>query len=156
MRGDDSCDWHGRARPLSGREMEIIESLDCLETVIGNRPVFGSDLFPGTEDPGPLGGAYGDLNRAIHDWRKRDRRWWQHPRWHIHHWKIQIHPLQEFKRWAFSRCSECGGRFAWGEAPLSSSWHSSGPRWFRSEKGIRHCPSPATEKVSPGAMGREE
>ena len=40
------------------------------------------------------------------------RKWWQHPRWHIHHWKLQIHPWQHFTRWAFSRCAGCGKRFS--------------------------------------------
>lgn len=35
------------------------------------------------------------------------RKWWQHPRWHVHHWKLQIHAAQQFKRWAFNRCADC-------------------------------------------------
>ncbi len=27
------------------------------------------------------------------------RPWWRHPKWHIHHWSLQIHPWQAFKRW---------------------------------------------------------
>jgi len=26
------------------------------------------------------------------------RPWYKHPRWHIHHWRLQIHPWQSFKR----------------------------------------------------------
>ena len=50
------------------------------------------------------------------------RRWWQHPRWHVRHWRIQIHPLQKLRRFLFERCSECGRGFAWGESPCSD-WH---------------------------------
>jgi hypothetical protein len=74
-----------------------------------------------------------------------DRRaWYRHPRWHIWHWKIQIHALQSFKRWAFSRCNGCGARFAWGYSPMSTSWNGTGPRWFRREQYVYHsdcCPS---------------
>ncbi len=66
------------------------------------------------------------------------RKWWQHPRWHIHHWKIQVHPLQAFKRWAFSRCAGCGKRFQWGYCPVSGQWSGGGPRWFRSEQHTYH------------------
>lgn len=68
----------------------------------------------------------------------RRRPWYRHPRWHIWHWRIQIHPLQHFKRWAFSRCSQCKKRFRWGEAVVTSNWHSAGPRWFRGETDVRH------------------
>ena len=69
----------------------------------------------------------------------RERRWWfQHPKWHIHHWRIKCEPLLHFKRWAFSRCSKCGKRFKFGEAPVSYSWHGTGPLWFKSEQNIAH------------------
>lgn len=118
----------------------------------------------------------------------RDRRFWfQHPKWHIIHWKrrmnynkpidratgdmdldrrlfeykywglplpcigwsIQIHLLQTFKRWAFSRCSKCGRRFAWGYSPTTNSWNGTGPRWFRSEPDVFHgdCHQPHSECV---------
>lgn len=44
------------------------------------------------------------------------RPWWRHPRWHVHHWKFQIHPWQQFKRWAFDRCADCRKGFRWGES----------------------------------------
>lgn len=76
---------------------------------------------------------------CIYAWIARSqRRWWQHPRWHIHHWKIQLHGLQKLKRWLFSRCSKCGRRFRYGEWPVTSNWNSVGPRWFRSEPGVEH------------------
>lgn len=70
----------------------------------------------------------------------RERRpWWRHPRWHVWHWRIQINAVLCFKRWAFSRCSACGGRFAWGESPVTNNWNSLGPRWFRSEPDVAHA-----------------
>lgn len=66
------------------------------------------------------------------------RKWWRHPRWHVRHWEFQVHPVQAFKRWAFSRCSYCGGRFGWGESVTSHKWHGTGPLWFKSEESIFH------------------
>lgn len=66
------------------------------------------------------------------------RRWWQHPRWHVWHWRIQVRALLDFKRWAFSRCATCGGRFTYGYSPVTNSWHGAGPRWFRSEPDVHH------------------
>lgn len=74
---------------------------------------------------------------------RQRRPWYKHPRWHIWHWKIQIHPLEQFKRWAFSRCSDCGGRFAWGYSPWTNSWNGTGPLWFRSESDVHHSGCPA-------------
>ena len=66
------------------------------------------------------------------------RPWYRHPRWHFWHWKIQVHALQRFQRWAFSRCCRCGGRFRYGESPTTNSWHHEGPRWFRGEQDVYH------------------
>lgn len=66
------------------------------------------------------------------------RPWYKHPRWHVHHWRFQIHPWQTFRRWAFSRCAGCGKGFAWGYSPVSHQWHSPRPKWFCSEVGIYH------------------
>lgn len=69
----------------------------------------------------------------------RARRWWfRHPRWHVWHWRIQVHPTQAFKRWVFSRCDACGKRFPYGYSPVSTSWNGTGPRWFRSESRVYH------------------
>jgi hypothetical protein len=66
------------------------------------------------------------------------RPWCRDPIFHVHHWEIQCHPLQQFRRWAFSRCAGCGGRFSWGYSPISHSWGGDGPRWFRGEPGVYH------------------
>lgn len=82
------------------------------------------------------------------------RPWWQHPRWHVWHWRLQMHPTRALKRWLFSRCSVCGKGFTWGYAPLSDSWHGTGPRWFRGERDVRHfdCHHPASAAGSMEAV----
>lgn len=47
---------------------------------------------------------------------RKCRKWYQHPRWHIHHWKIQFHPWQQFKRRYLDKCSSCGKRGFTGAA----------------------------------------
>lgn len=85
--------------------------------------------------PSELGGLFYCLLRYQ---LTRRRPWWKHPRFHVWHWRIQIHPIQELKRWLFSRCCWCGLRFAWGESPIGYSWHGTGPLWFRSERSVAH------------------
>lgn len=91
---------------------------------------------------------------------RESRCWFQHPRWHVWHWQFQFHAAQTFKRWAFSRCCRCGGRFTWGYSPCSGSWDSDGPQWFRSESNVYHgdCTTPDSAccadaaKVSTGKL----
>ncbi len=75
---------------------------------------------------------------VIADYLRGRRPWWRHPRWHVWHWRIQIHGVQSFKRWAFSRCCKCGGRFRWGASVVGYQWHADGPRWFRGEPAVAH------------------
>lgn len=87
---------------------------------------------------------------CIYGWILRETRpWYKHPRWHIWHWRIQIQPLQQFKRWAFSRCCKCGKGFAWGYCPTTNNWNSIGPRWFRSETDTFHssCDDPTNNNA---------
>lgn len=80
------------------------------------------------------------LAAVIYGWILRsEQKWWQHPRWHVHHWKLQVHPVQQLKRWAFSKCKKCGRRFPWGSSPITDNWNSTGPRWFRGETDIYHA-----------------
>jgi hypothetical protein len=75
---------------------------------------------------------------TLRAYRTAVRPWWQRPRWHVHHWQIQVHPWQQFCRWAWSRCQSCGKRFRWGYSPVSGSWHGTGPRFLRGEPNVFH------------------
>lgn len=85
----------------------------------------------------------------------RDRRWWfQKPKYHVWHWQLQIHPLQAFKRWAFSRCSKCGKRFAWGASVGTNSWSGTGPSWS-GERDVFHmdCDRPQHDGACSAKVG---
>lgn len=69
---------------------------------------------------------------------RHSRPWYRHPRWHFWHWKFQFRYIQQFKRWAFSRCATCGGRFSFGYYPITNTWDGTGPLWFKSEKDVHH------------------
>lgn len=62
-----------------------------------------SNLLSEDRFNGFAGMIYSDILR-------KERKWYQHPRWHIHHWSIQFHPLQHLKRRWWDKCSICGKR----------------------------------------------
>lgn len=64
---------------------------------------------------------------VIRNYRRLTRPWYRHPRWHIRHWQIQVHPWQKLRRWLFTRCSQCSKRFGWNESPIGYSWSGPGP-----------------------------
>lgn len=70
--------------------------------------------------------------------RTRQRPWYKHPKYHIQHWRVQIHPLQDLKRFLFTRCAGCGKHFSFGYSPISHQWDAPGPRWFKSEPKLYH------------------
>jgi hypothetical protein len=61
-------------------------------------------------------------------------------KWHVHHWRIQVHPLQHFRRWALTRCEWCGGRSRRGDyVNVSHSWDGERGQWWRGEPGLFHA-----------------
>lgn len=62
------------------------------------------------------------------DIARKTRPWYKHPRWHIHHWSLQIHPLQNLKRRWWDKCCICGKRGFKGAA--MSDWNGT-KRWHQ-------------------------
>lgn len=66
----------------------------------------------------------------IYSYIERDLRpWYKHPKWHVHHWKIDVIPFCKLKRFIFARCCYCNKRFAWNESVIGNwngdkVWHS--------------------------------
>jgi hypothetical protein len=139
---EDSCGW---AWPhLSDREVGYAAAL--IDNEYDNLKSWFPDM--------PEYEAKSRIRRLFRLHKGLSRKWWQHPRWHFWHWRFQVHPLQKFKRWAFSRCHYCGGRFAWNESVLGLQWYGTGPGWFRNNEKIAHskCHYEAKAKT-PGEGG---
>jgi hypothetical protein len=65
----------------------------------------------------------------------RARRW----RWHIHHYKIQVQPLQHLRRRLLTRCAWCKGRSVKGDSVnISHQWDRARGRWWQGEQGLFH------------------
>jgi hypothetical protein len=61
-------------------------------------------------------------------------------RLHVHHWKLQIHPLQHLRRRLLTRCAWCGGRSVKGDRVcVSDSWDGPRARWWQGERGLFHA-----------------
>lgn len=88
-----------------------------------------------------------------------NRPWYRHPRWHIHHWRIQVRPLQKLTRWLFKRCEKCGERLGYNEIAIGS-WNGDGI-WHQScayegvenvvQSGVGSAVSEGVRGVAPGA-----
>jgi hypothetical protein len=120
--------WWEERKPMTTRLM-----LRALEYGIGTNDSFQHSFCPERPDDELRCVTY-----VIRAYRRETRSWYRHPRWHWWHWKIQVHPLQDLKRWLFSRCAKCGKRFPWSYAPVTTSWHGKGPQWFRGEPHLYH------------------
>lgn len=125
---DDSCDWFGRHRKLNKREEAVAQAVWNMEPILDNRPFYPDH---------PAHKEFQELRKAVHLWKRRSRLR-IHPRWHVWHWEVQVHFIGDLKRWLFSKCCRCGKGFPWGYAVVTSSWDSTGPRWFRGEKNVYH------------------
>lgn len=98
--------------------------VDCLQRTVAT---VGSE-----EDCGEF---FLTVYRAL---KRYQRPWYRHPRWHVWHWRLQVHPWRSLRRWLFTRCAHCGKCFTYGESPISFSWHSPPTPWFGSEPGLYH------------------
>lgn len=61
--------------------------------------------------------------------------WWKvfcHMHWfHVHHWRLQVIPLQRLQRHRKVRCAHCGERFGWSESSLAPGYYSERVYHFR-------------------------
>jgi len=91
---------------------------------------------PGGRDSGEVCKHYRKERLADGTYRAVITHGW---RLHVHHWKIQVHPLQNLRRWLLTRCEWCGGRSRKGDrVSHAMAWDGPRGRWWRGEPGLYH------------------
>lgn len=71
-------------------------------------------------------------------------------RWalHVHHWRIQVRPLQTLRRRLLTRCAWCQGRDRKGDpVNISHAWERAGGHWWRGESGVFHKECSSIERA---------
>lgn len=121
---------------------------------------------PGGRDSGEVCKHYTRTQDEHGKWSTTMLHGWK---FHLHHWKIQIGPLQTLRRWALTRCAWCGGRSRGkDQANISHQWNREPGSWWRGETGLYHhdcssiqaahractCDDPVTEHSGWGRCGR--
>jgi hypothetical protein len=85
-------------------------------------------------------------NEAERKWEYRATRRW---RFHVRHWKIQVHPLQQLRRRLLTRCAWCHGRQRKGDVVnISHSWDGPRGRGWYGEPGLFHHDCSSAEHAS--------
>ena len=100
---------------------------------------------PGGRDSGEVCKHHHRARDANGDWQ-----WVFHKAWrfHVHHWKIQVHPLQHLRRWLLTRCEWCGGPSRNGDpVNVSHQWGSERGPWWRGARGVFHMDCSSVERA---------
>lgn len=100
----------------------------------------------------PGGADSGEVCKHYARWQGEDGKWqsrilhrWK---WHVHHWRIQVGPLQHLRRWALTRCAWCGGRSRKGDPiNISQAWNRKPTPWWRGEPDLFHQDCAAYERA---------
>lgn len=91
---------------------------------------------PKGRDSGEVCKHYTRTQGADGKWHMKITKGW---RWHVHHWRIQVPPLQEARRWLLTRCEWCGGPSRKADmVNFSHQWDGPRARWWQGAKGLYH------------------
>lgn len=91
---------------------------------------------PGGHDSGEVCRHYERVQQPDGTWTSKMLRGW---RWHVHHWRIQVHPLQKWRRRLLTRCTWCRGRSRKGDAVnVRNGGGRERTPWWSGERGLFH------------------
>lgn len=98
---------------------------------------------PGGHDAGDVCKHYRRTQGSDGKWTTTYLRGW---RWHVHHWRIQVRPLQDLRRWALTRCEWCHGRSRKGDlVNHSNQWDGPRGKWWQGDPGLYHADCQSVE-----------
>ncbi|MER7280398.1 hypothetical protein ABT369_38775 [Dactylosporangium sp. NPDC000244] len=91
---------------------------------------------PGGADSGEVCRHDKRTQDADGKWQTKILHGWK---WHLHHWRLQVHPLQNLRRKVLTRCAWCGDRDRKGDhVSHSNQWDGPRGRWWQGEPGLFH------------------
>lgn len=96
-------------------------------------------------------GGHDALTICRRRYRDKDGKWHYSRGWHyhVHHWRIQVHPTQHLRRVLLTRCSWCGGHSRKGDqVNVSHSWDGPKGHWWQGEPGLFHRDCSTVEHAS--------
>lgn len=141
-------DYEGR----NPRQWWVPGAWSCFFNAFGRRWYFPSVITIWHVEPG--GHDSGEICRHSYRWQDSRGKWHSKPlrawRWHVHHWKVQVVPLQALHRWLFQRCAWCGGPSRKkNPVNVSHSWDGSkGKHWWQGSPGLFHSGCSSAHNVA--------
>ena len=115
----DPSDWYSHWR-IAGREVYFPSLLTVWH------------VEPGGADSGDVCPQYVRWQDEGGKWHGKGLNGWK---WHVHHWRLQVHPLQYWRRRLLTRCEECGRK---GSPNHSHQWDRERGPWWKGERGLYH------------------
>jgi hypothetical protein len=123
--------WPSHVKPMSvdGRALRAYWYWPPLVTVWHREP--------GGHDSGDVCQHYTRYQDAEGHWQMKVSHAWK---FHVYHWRLQIHSLQLLRRRLLTRCAWCRGRSTKND-PVNFSREWDGPRghWWQGEPGLYHA-----------------
>ncbi len=93
-------------------------------------------IEPGGADSGEICKHYRREQQPDGKWKTTILNGWK---FHVHHWRIQVSPLQSLRRWLLTRCEWCGGPSRKGSpVNVSHQWDAPRGHWWQGEPGVYH------------------
>jgi hypothetical protein len=100
---------------------------------------------PNGRDSGEVCKEYRRVQDANGDWQYKFLHAWK---LHVHHWHLQVSPLQHLRRRLLTRCAWCGGRQGKQDpVNISHQWDGARGRWWQGEAGLFHHDCSSVERA---------
>lgn len=103
--------WHHASRRAAWFARPFIRERQVM-VIAANLALNPTDNLASCETPESMARS---IASALH---RRFRPWWRHPRWHVHHWKVNFDLLRNLRRMA-QPCATCRQPLGFGYCPVA-------------------------------------